>query len=114
MVPISLTPNTSRAPESPTCYGVLSKNPIDAVRRAVLVPVAVDSPRRYTGAMNAIDERACGKPGCDNFGKPGLNIVGHGWFVTKSGRRRRYRCALVHNSRSRSIIALHPEIRGPA
>ena len=33
--------------------------------------------------MNAIDERACGKPGCDNFGKPGLNIVGHGWFVTK-------------------------------
>ena len=23
-------------------------------------------------------------------------------------------CALVHNSRSRSIIALHPEIRGPA
>ena len=53
----------------------------------VLVPVAVDSPRRYTVAMNAIDERACGKPGCDNFGKPGLNIVGHGWFVTKSGRR---------------------------
>ena len=60
----------------------------------VLVPVAVDSPRRYTGAMNAIDERACGKPGCDNFGKPGLNIGGHGWFVTKSGRRRRYRCTV--------------------
>ena len=60
----------------------------------VLVPVAVDSPRRYTGAMNAIDERACGKPGCDNFGKPGLNIVGHGWFVTTSGRRRRYRCTV--------------------
>ena len=63
-------------------------------REEVLVPVAVDSPRRYTGAMNAIDERACGKPGCDNFGKPGLNIVGHGWFVTKSGRRRRYRCTV--------------------
>ena len=60
----------------------------------MLVPVAVDSPRRYTGAMNAIDERACGKPGCDNFGKPGLNIVGHGWFVTTSGRRRRYRCTV--------------------
>ena len=60
----------------------------------MLVPVAVDSPRRYTGAMNAIDERACGKPGCDNFGKPGLNIVAHGWFVTKSGRRRRYRCTV--------------------
>ena len=58
------------------------------------MPVAVDSPRRYTGAMNAIDERACGKPGCDNFGKPGLNIVGHGWFVTTSGRRRRYRCTV--------------------
>ena len=26
----------------------------------------------------------------------------------------RKRVALVHNSRSRSIIALHPEIRGPA
>ena len=60
----------------------------------VLVPVAVDSPRRYTGAMNAVDERACGKPGCDNFGQPGLNIVGHGWFVTTSGRRRRYRCTV--------------------
>ena len=60
----------------------------------MLVPVAVDSPRRYTGAMNAIDERACGKPGCDNFGKLGLNIVGHGWFVTTSGRRRRYRCTV--------------------
>ena len=65
-----------------------------ASRTTVLVPVAVDSPRRYTGAMNAIDERACGKPGCDNFGKPGLNIVGHGWFVTTSGRRRRYRCTV--------------------
>ena len=65
-----------------------------AAAEGVLVPVAVDSPRRYTGAMNAIDERACGKPGCDNFGKPGLNIVGHGWFVTKSGRRRRYRCTV--------------------
>ena len=67
--------------------------PLDS-RNWVLVPVAVGSPRRYTGAMNAIDERACGKPGCDNFGKPGLNIVGHGWFVTKSGRRRRYRCTV--------------------
>ena len=24
--------------------------------------------------MNAIDGMACCKPGCDNFGKPGLNI----------------------------------------
>ena len=29
---------------------------------------------------------------CDNVGKPGLSIVGDGWFATKSGRRRRYRC----------------------
>mgnify|MGYP001276226377 CR=1 FL=1 len=42
--------------------------------------------------MNAIDEVACCRPGCDNLGKPGCDIVGHGWFVTKSGRRRRYRC----------------------
>ena len=28
--------------------------------------------------------------------------------------RKLLRVALVHNSRSRSIIALHPEIRGPA
>lgn len=25
--------------------------------------------------MSAIDERACGKSECDNFGKPGRNIV---------------------------------------
>ena len=75
--------STLSIPQQPTGYQI-----------RVLVPVAVDSPRRYTGAMNAIDERACGKPGCDNFGKPGLNIVGHGWFVTKSGRRRRYRCTV--------------------
>ena len=68
---------------SPGVAGVDAPAFVERVR--VLVPVAVDSPRRYTGAMNAIDERACGKPGCDNFGKPGLNIVGHGWFVTKSG-----------------------------
>ena len=38
----------------------------------MLVPVAVDSPRRYTGAMTAIDERACGKPGCDNIRAPDI------------------------------------------
>jgi hypothetical protein len=42
--------------------------------------------------MRAIDDVACSKPGCDNFGQPGVNIVCHGWFTTKSGRRRRYRC----------------------
>src|SRR6266851_5903594 len=42
--------------------------------------------------MRAIDDVACSKPGCDNFGQLGVNIVCHGWFTTKSGRRRRYRC----------------------
>src|SRR5713101_5929061 len=42
--------------------------------------------------MKAIDDVACSKPGCGNFGQPGVNIAGHGWFTTKSGRRRRYRC----------------------
>ena len=37
---------------------------------------------------------AKGMSGALNFGKPGLNIVGHGWFVTKLGRRRRYRCTV--------------------
>ncbi len=44
--------------------------------------------------MNEIDGMACGTPGCDNRGKPGLNIVGYGSFATKSGRRRRYRCTV--------------------
>ena len=35
-------------------------------------------------------------------------VAALGWSVSKR------RAALVHNSRSRSIIALHPEIRGPA
>ena len=44
--------------------------------------------------MSAIDGMACAKPGCDNRGKLGLSIVGHGSFATKSGRRRRYRCTV--------------------
>ena len=50
--------------------------------------------------MNAFDEIACCKPECDNVGKPGLNIVGYGWFVTKSGRRRRYRCNVCRGTLS--------------
>ena len=41
--------------------------------------------------MNPIDGMACATPACENRGKLGLNIVGHGSFATKSGRRRRYR-----------------------
>jgi len=44
--------------------------------------------------MRTIQNQACSRPGCDNFGKPGINIVGHGWFTTKSGRRRRHRCKI--------------------
>ena len=43
--------------------------------------------------MHAIDGMACAKRGCDNRGKLGLTIVGHGSFPTKWGRRWRYRCA---------------------
>ena len=35
--------------------------------------------------MHAIDGMACAKRGCDNRGKLGLNIVGHGSFPTKWG-----------------------------
>ncbi len=44
--------------------------------------------------MRTIQNQACSRPECDNFGKRGINIGGHGWFTTKSGRRRRYRCKL--------------------
>ena len=44
--------------------------------------------------MHAIDGRACATRGCDNRGKLGLNIVGHGSFPTKWGRRWRYRCTV--------------------
>jgi hypothetical protein len=40
--------------------------------------------------MRAIDDIACMNDGCDNFGKPGINIVCHGWLTTKSGRRQRH------------------------
>ena len=44
--------------------------------------------------MHAIDGMACAKRGCDTRGKLGLNIVGHGSFPTKWGRRWRYRCTV--------------------
>ena len=34
--------------------------------------------------MNPVDGVACARPGCDNRGKPGLNIVGYGSFATKA------------------------------
>ena len=61
--------------------------------------------------MNAIDGMACCKPGCDNFAKPGLNIVGHGWFATKSGRRRRYRCTVCGGTLSTNTGTVYGGLR---
>ena len=61
--------------------------------------------------MNAIDEMACCNAGCDNLGKPGLNLVGHGWFVTKSGRRRRYRCKVCGQTLSTNTGTAYSGLR---
>ena len=61
--------------------------------------------------MNAIDGMACAKPGCDNRGKPGLNIVGHGSFATKSGRRRRYRCTVCGGTLSTNTGTAYSGLR---
>ena len=42
--------------------------------------------------MSGIQSRVCSNKECDKYGKGGGNIGGHGWFATKLGRRRRYRC----------------------
>jgi len=44
--------------------------------------------------MSGIQTKACAKPECDNFGKRGQSIGGHGWFRTKRGTKRRYRCKI--------------------
>ena len=44
--------------------------------------------------MKTTQNQACSKPGCENCGKRGINIGGHGWFTTQSCRRRRYRCKI--------------------
>ena len=61
--------------------------------------------------MNAIDEMACATPGCDNRGKPGLNIVGYGSFATKSGRRRRYRCTVCRGTLSTNTGTAYSGLR---
>ena len=65
----------------------------------------------YTTAMNAIDGMACATPGCDNRGKPGLNIVGYGSFATKSGRRRRYRCTVCRGTLSTNTGTAYSGLR---
>ena len=61
--------------------------------------------------MDATDEIACCNLGCDNRGKPGLNIVGHGWFATKSGRRRRYRGKVCGQSLSTNTGTAYSGLR---
>ena len=61
--------------------------------------------------MNAIDGMACGKAGCENRGKPGLHIVGYGWFATKVGRRRRYRCTVCGGTRSTNTGTAYRSLR---
>ncbi len=61
--------------------------------------------------MNAIDGMACATPGCDNRGKPGLNIVGYGSFTTKSGRRRRYRCTVCRGTLSTNTGTAYSGLR---
>ena len=61
--------------------------------------------------MNAIDGMACLTPGCDSGGKPGLNIVCHGSFATKSGRRRRYRCTVCRGTLSTNTGTAYSGLR---
>ena len=61
--------------------------------------------------MNATDGMACATPGCDNRGKPGLNIVGYGSFPTKSGRRRRYRCTVCRGTLSTNTGTAYSGLR---
>ena len=61
--------------------------------------------------MNTIDRMAREKPGCDNLGKPGLNLVGHGWFTTMSGRRRRYRCRVCGGTLSTNTGTAYKDLR---
>ena len=61
--------------------------------------------------MNAIDEMACCNVGCDNLGKAGLNLVGHGWFMKKSGRRRRYRCKVCGQTLSTNTGTAYSGLR---
>ena len=49
--------------------------------------------------------------GCDNRGKPGLNIVGYGSFATKSGRRQRYRCTVCRGTVSTNTGTAYSGLR---
>jgi hypothetical protein len=61
--------------------------------------------------MNPVDGVACARPGCDNRGKPGLNIVGYGSFATKAGRRQRYRCTVCRGTVSTNTGTAYSGLR---
>ena len=64
--------------------------------------------------MNPVVGAACARPGCDNRGKPGLNIVGYGSFATKLGRRQRYRCTVCRGTVSTNTGTAYPPERRAA
>ncbi len=61
--------------------------------------------------MSVIQYKACCNPDCDNFGKQGIHIGGHGWFTTKSGQRRRYRCKICGRTVSMSTGTAYSGLR---
>ena len=61
--------------------------------------------------MNPTDGMACATFGCDNRGKPGLNIVGYGSFATKAGRRQRYRCTVCRGTLSTNTGTAYSGLR---
>ena len=61
--------------------------------------------------MNPTDGMACATSGCDNRGKPGLNIVGYGSFATKADRRQRYRCTVCRGTLSTNTATAYSGLR---
>ena len=61
--------------------------------------------------MRAVQDKACSNPRCENFGKRGINIGGHGWFTTKSGRRRRHRCKICGTTASTNTGTAYSGLR---
>jgi transposase-like protein len=66
---------------------------------------------RYPEVMRGLRDNACTKAECDNCGKRGINIGGHGWFLTKSGRRRRYRCKVCGSTVSTNTSTAYCGLR---
>ena len=61
--------------------------------------------------MKAIQDKPCSKPECENFGKRGIAIGRHGWFTTKTGRRRRYRCKICGGTLSTNTGTAYSGLR---